>query len=266
MIRTDSTLSDSAGFNTNGWHKSLITVPPTDRPDDLGLPYRGTYVRCGWLGFVYLPGLDSPGHDIRQLPNNRVLELIRAARNDPTVVAVNTAGWLKNNLLDEPHDTGNADRLQGIYVKDVDLLIRTIDVTQSGTRAIDENILVQAALFALNGTVVIWSVWLFRDHQVRQAYRNAVNAGANEIKKKVADEDWNAERAVHAAVRMRNNYLDHMRNRTSSLGLLIARQIKPAGGDARQYLNKYAQRRYRIDFNQISNEDTVRRNQVRFKP
>ena len=41
-----------------------------------------------------------------------------------------------------------------------------------------------------------------------------------------------------------------------------ARQIKPAGGTVGNYLDRYAQRRYNINFKDIRAGDTARRNQV----
>lgn len=261
LIRADNALTQSAGFNTLGWHKSHITVPPTVADVFMTEPYQGFYARCCWPDFIHLPGLDSPYNDIRKISNVQVFELIKAARNDPTAVAVNTSGWLKNNLVDNPVDFPGADKLQGIYVKDLPLLLATLDA-QPGTRAVNDNVLLQAAFFSLKGTVIIWTRWLLKDNSVRLRYQASVNSATREILDDITARRLTPLQGATRAVNMRNSFLLEMRDISSPPGILVARILKPAGGTVENYLNKNAKRRYGKNFGEIDSNE--QRNQVGF--
>lgn len=95
--------TDAAGFNTEGWIKRSVKVPPSQTPAALDKPTRGLYVRVEWPGFVFLPFLDSPGNDSSSLgPDKSTWELIQVARNTPDAVAFNTGGYVKSRLVSEP--------------------------------------------------------------------------------------------------------------------------------------------------------------------
>ncbi len=85
---------------------------------------------------------------------------------------------------------------------------------------------------------------------------------SKEIEENMKNGRIDALAGCERAVWMRNIYLEEMRAKTSPIGLLIARWVKPAGGTANHYLNMYAKRRFQLNFDQINREDKDKRNLV----
>ncbi|WEW59599.1 hypothetical protein PRK78_005073 [Emydomyces testavorans] len=251
LIAVSSGLSNSGGFNTNGWHKHTLQGPPPEKkPDNFSHPYQGIYYRTCWPDFVHLPGLDSPLNDIRQLKGKQLRELLDEARRDPNTIAVNTNGWMKRALVANPQEIPGAENLKGLYVKI--LTPSSVEATtHAGTTAIPPSLLT-TAFFALKGTVIIWCRWILKDANVREAYRKAVATATDDILKRVDSGEYTATAGAEKAHEMRNQYLIGMRDKTSPPGLLVARSIKPAGGSYEYYLDKNAQTKYKKPFRELT--------------
>lgn len=116
--------------------------------------------------------------------------------------------------MDDPVDFPGADKLQGIYVKDLSLLVATLDA-QPGTKALNGNVLLQAAFFALKGTLVIWTRWLLKDDSVRREYRAPANSATKEILQDITTGRLNHRQGAARAVDIRNTFLLQMRDSTS---------------------------------------------------
>ncbi|KAI0005798.1 hypothetical protein F4779DRAFT_633209 [Xylariaceae sp. FL0662B] len=233
--QTPEYTNDIPAFNANGWHKyALEGPPPTASPPSFNEPYQGVYYRTCWPDFVYLPGLDSPGNNIRNVGDKQLFALLNEARNDPIAIAVNTGGWLKRSLVDEPQDTPGAENLKGIYTA-------------------DKNTLLSTAFFSLKGTVNIWCRWILKGADARQMYRAAVGTATADILERVENGSFTPAAGAAEAHQMRKQFLTGMRNKTSPIGLLVARSIKPAGGSYQYYLDRNAEIRYgnRVSFDTI---------------
>ncbi|EFY85263.1 hypothetical protein MAC_08672 [Metarhizium acridum CQMa 102] len=256
LIKKTEALSNSGGFNTDGWHKNkLLPPPPPDAPQLFPDPWQGIYYRTCWPDFIHLPGLDSPGNDIRNVGDKQLYELLEEARKDSRAVAANTDGWLKNTLIkDDPRDFPGAEILKGIYIKYIDpgTWSGSNVVERSGTLSDDQESLLGTAFFALKGTVIIWARWLLKDAGTRQEYSKAVAAATDDILKRISTGSLTPAAGAAEAHAMRNNFLIGMRNKTSPIGLLIARSIKPAGGQYDYYLNKNSKVRYNKDFKDLT--------------
>ena len=251
LVRQTIKLSNSGGFNTNGWHKEKLQEPPPQGTSNiLTQPYQGIYYRVSWPDFIYLPGLDSPYNDISNVGAKQLHELLDAARKDPKAIAANTDGWLKNKLVDEPQDFPGADRLKGVYVKYIDP--DTWSAAEGVTPRADVSSLLSTAFFSLKGTVIICCQWIFNDVQVREAYRQSVSTATNNILARMNSGEITAAAAAEEAHGMRNTLLIGMRKDTSPPGLLIARGIKPAGGQYEYYLDRNAQSRYGKAFRELT--------------
>lgn len=99
-----------------------------------------------------------------------------------------------------------------------------------------------AGCFALKGTIVIWTRWLINDVGIRQAYRTSVNTTTAKILRDIDEGRLPQIDGANEAVYKRNTLLLQMRDITSPVGLLIARQIKPAGGTVEDYLDRNARK------------------------
>ncbi|KAI0972086.1 hypothetical protein F4678DRAFT_479067 [Xylaria arbuscula] len=241
----DGETKGAFGFNTMGWVKNKVTIPPSSASyfsDDT----QGIYVRTEWPDFVYLPGLVSPGNDITQYEGKSVAELIELARKDSKVVAFNTNGWMKSNVASEPDMPSQAQEvLFGTYVKvpaESDLL--EVEV--------DNDLLVDIALFILKGTVALWAFWWLPDSSIRLAYQKGVSETCKEIKEYVSQGKFSLREAAQTAFDMRQQYLVWAREKSSTLGQIFATAIKPADLKIDKYLNKYSQKLFQKDFSQIT--------------
>lgn len=234
LIRTSNAILNSAGFNTNGWHKFLINLPPPKTAPSLAQPWQGTYVRHSWPGFVFLPGLDSPGNDIRKLENKQTYELVREGCNEPTAVAFNTDGQLKKDLVVVPTDFPGADLLKGIYIKippgvDTD---GSANLTQSQLNAV---------LFALYGSAILWTQWIFDSgYDFGVAYQGAIGKLVAEFRNNVASGTLMIEKAALQAFGLRNLFLLDLKASNSPPGQLLTHAIKPAGYHFPQIADIYA--------------------------
>lgn len=225
-----------AGFNTNGWLKRIINIPPSFK-SSFHLPWQGTFVRTIWPDFVFLPGVDSPGNDVRHLTRRELYELLQAARVDSKVVALNTDGWLKSAVNNEPSlwpDSQRATRagpneFSGLYVK------ATHD---------NPHTFLDLMRFALLSTGNTFALWFIKDAKVRGEYSGAVRAASNEILSRVQSGTITARQGAEEAIEMRNTLLYRMRSRTSRFGLSFAEAMKPTGGTLDAYFNRYSQRIY----------------------
>ncbi|QPH03761.1 hypothetical protein C2857_000134 [Epichloe festucae Fl1] len=255
LITQTEALAESGGFNTDGWHKhTLREPPPPDAPILFPNPWQGIYYRTCWPDFIHLPGLDSPGNDIISVRNAQLHQLLYEARTHPTAIAANTDGWLKSALIDgDPVDFPGAENLKGIYIKYINPATWTGNITTEGlsTRN-DQNPLITTAFFALKGTVIIWCRWILKDAVTREAYRRSVAAATDDILRRIDDGSLTPSEGAEEAHAMRNNYLIGMRDRTSPIGLLVARAIKPAGGQYDYYLNRNARARYNRVFGDLT--------------
>ncbi|CAI6047356.1 unnamed protein product [Clonostachys chloroleuca] len=245
LIQKTSSLTNSEGFNTDGWHKyALEGPPPKSTAPSFKEPYQGIYYRTGWPDFIFLPGMDSEGYGIRNVGNLQVSELLDAAREDPEAVAVNTSGWLKSDLnKGGPSDIPGAEDLKGIYVK-----LAGPQGALSTWSESNEVALLSSALFALKGSVVIWSRWVLNDANVRLQYQRSVSAAADGIIARVQNHELTPAQGAQEAHSIRNQYLLDMRKISSPLGLMIAESIKPAGGSYQAYLDKNAMKKYQKSY------------------
>lgn len=255
LIKYTETLPTSGGFNTDGWHKHTLRVPPPDAPILFPNPWQGIYYRTCWPDFIHLPGLDSPGNDFLSVRNAQLYQLLTEARTHSTAVAANTDGWLKNALIDgDPVDFPGAENLKGIYIKYINPDTWTGNVTFEGSPRNDQNPLLTTAFFALKGTVIIWCRWILRDSRTREAYRRAVAAAVDDILRRVNDGSVTPNEGAREAHDIRNNLLIGMRDVTSPPGLLIARAIKPAGGQYDFYLKKNAMKIFDTPLEKLTTE------------
>lgn len=226
LIRICDTTRGAVGFNTNGWIKSKINFPLQDRPPGLSNPYQGTYMKRDAISFVYLPGFDSPGNDIGQLQGQELSQMIETCRNDPTAVALNTHGWLKRDLADEPVESPGADTLHGIYVKFESLEVMTMAH-------------LAASCFLLKGTGALWSIWMIDDTKVRVAYQKGIRLMIDEIIFEVKAERKSITAAVWEASSYRNIFMLAAQNIGSPSGVYMAKAIKPAGREISELLERY---------------------------
>lgn len=90
--------------------------------------------------------------------------------------------------------------------------------------------LLQAVFFALKGSVIIWTRWLFKYVGVYQAYRTSLITATAKMLRDIDGGRLSHIDGANRAVDMRNIFLLQMRDCTSPSVLLIARYIKPAGG------------------------------------
>lgn len=174
----DGAAKGAFGFNTMGWVKNKVTIPPPSASyfnDDT----QGIYVQTEWPDFVYLPGVVSPGNDIHQLTGKTVAELIEEARKDSRVIAFNTNGWMKSNVASEPEFPSQPQNmLFGTYVK---------VPTESQLLKAGSSLAVDIPLFILKGTVAIWAFWFLTDKGIRVEYAKGVSEACKEINQYVAD-------------------------------------------------------------------------------
>lgn len=88
----------------------------------------------------------------------------------------------------------------------------------------------------------------------RQAYRSSVKTTTAKI---LQDNDegrlWHIDGA-NGAINKRNTLLLQVRDITSPVGLLIARQIKPAGGTVEDYSDRNARMRYCLNYDEITQD------------
>lgn len=246
LVRACKADPTCAGFNTNGWLKKTISLPPSPEPS-FKSPWQGTFLRTVWPGFVFLPGTDSPGNDIRQLTGQTLPALLQAARADSRVVALNTNGWLKSAVNKEPTPWPGSqgqtitqdgpNQFSGLYVK----------AARVGSRTS-----LGLALFALLGTGDAFALWFIKDANVRSKYSSAVRTASGEILSRVQSGTITPREGAEQAIEMRNTLLKDMRSRTSRLGLTFAETIKPTGGTYETYLNKYAQQLYGKNYAELT--------------
>lgn len=222
------------GFNTMGYMKSTIKIPPT-HADYFNDDSQGIYVRTEWPDFVYMPGLISPGYDIHQSKGKNVTELLQEARNNPQIVAFNTNGWMKSRLADEiSMPVSPQPILFGTYVRKPGRPTDILDV--------------EIWLNLLKGAVAIWAFWWLPDSPTRLQYEVAVSEACKELKKQVARGTMSVAEGAQKAFDMRQQFLVQTRQKTSAIGSVVAAAMKPAGLRIDKYLNKYSQRYYTKDF------------------
>lgn len=240
LIRIANTLPNGAGFNTSGWHKSVIKRPLTVKPPEFVNSWQGTFVRHGWPDFVFLPGLDAPGNDIRRLQGKRLYELIQACRDDRTAVAINTNGWLKRDIADQPVDFPTADNLNGVYLKiPTDLTKGSESASQEAPEDLARRLL-NAIFFALRGTVILWSRWVTNDLAARAQYQRASGTQVDEIRKDVREGRLHILEAMRLTIAYCKTYMLEGREINSPVGMLLARGIKLTGSQFPSALDEYA--------------------------
>lgn len=150
---------------------------------------------------------------------------------------------MKTSLNDVPIEVlDQSYPLYGLYVKEPNLAN-----TKTVVRLED----VKLYLFILKGTAFIWGKWLLADAAVRAEYNAAVYYGSQRILDDVNLGKLTPLQAAEQAVNMRNTYLTEMRQKSSSIGRVIAQAIKPSGLPYQVLLDKYAQRRYGKNFAQL---------------
>ncbi|KAJ3547348.1 hypothetical protein NM688_g5410 [Phlebia brevispora] len=236
LIRTSNSYSNAAGFNTDGWIKSLTDVPPPPS-SSFPNPTQGIYVRIAWPGWAFLPGITSLGNDKGQLTGKQVRELIDAANNDPDIVAFDTDGWMKSSLADSPSEnTSSPFLLYGLYVKVSGL--RSAETpeglaadgaalaTSQAADAADDSSTLSTALFLMQSTAIIWGRWFNMDAIVRTQYASAVATGAADIRAR-----W------ESGALSPNNAVGEASRSLSTRGLSVA-----------EILDRYARRIYGRDY------------------
>ena len=87
----------------------------------------------------------------------------------------------------------------------------------------------QVTVSAFTGTLLILTSWLYNDEKVRGQYRNSVSIASNQIRKDFAIGKITAQKTARQGVGMRNTYIQLMRDRSSPVGLLIARWVFDTG-------------------------------------
>lgn len=120
LIAATSTQATVAGFDTDGWTKTALTIPPTTQPPGFAdSDRRGIYLRTSWPDFAFLCGYDSPGNDIGTPIKGTVEQMIVAARADSRIVAFSTDGNMKSAVAKDPVQLSRPDKLSlsGVYVK-----------------------------------------------------------------------------------------------------------------------------------------------------
>lgn len=237
------------GFNTDGWIKNKISIPPLDN-GHFNNEALGLYVRTEWPDFAYLPGLVSHGNDIKQITGKNIEELIEEARKDSRVMAFNTNGWMKSNVASEPEFAPQPQTvLFGTYVK---------VIGDSPRQRIEDAMVVNSALFILKATVVLWGFWMLPDSSVRLDYQKAVSETCTEIKEYVRDGKFSAHQAAQMAFDMRQQYLVWARQHSSTMGQIFAASIKPADLRIDKYLNKYSQKLFNKDYAKVTNAESAK--------
>ena len=276
LIKACDAEESAAGFNTDGYLKNKVVVPPTDKNPNFTKPTQGLYVRVRWPDFVYLPGLDSPFNDIKVLRGRTLPELIAEARKDSSIVAFNSDGWMKKSLNDTPSDFGSAQtELNGIYVKwiidpntedssdedssnedssNVEANMTAVSLTSKSTSSsTDDSTALSNALFSLKGFYIFWGNWFLHDAVVRAEYSRAVSATCQELLDEVSAKTRKAKNAARKAHALRNQAMRMTRLRTSPAGLLVAQGLKTAGGRFKSYLNKYSKEIYGVRYSKLEN-------------
>ncbi|KAH9988063.1 hypothetical protein F4779DRAFT_632309 [Xylariaceae sp. FL0662B] len=233
LIRATQSKSNGAGFNTAGWIKSQLTIPPSD-PGDFPEAWQGTYARVCWPDFLYFPKLDSPGNDIQQLPDKQLWELVDAARKNSKVVAFNASGWLKSSIFSISSPSNGP--------------IATNDISP----------ILKASLFALQATTIIWADWFIADASVRQQYKAAGKAIADEIRQKVEAGTLHWEVGAKQAIEMRNALVTSARRASSPVGLVVAEYIKPVCRPFQEFLEEYANRLYQTSYKSLTPEQAAK--------
>ena len=239
LVNQCQNLSNSSGFNTNGWFKhttnaaSLKQVPSFKEG-------QGLYIRTEWPDFVYLPGLDSPGNDISRIRGKQVRELIEAARKNPDVVAFNTTGWMKREVVDTPVEVVGNPAYGGVYLKFTSFPeVGTVTSASKG-----DPYTLDLSLFALKGTAIIWGYWPRLDATVRLGYQKAVASVCQELRDAVKAGSLSVPDAAQEANSIRVQLLLSIRQPTTPFGLLVTPAVKPAGGSYQYYLETNSQRIY----------------------
>ncbi|PHH66216.1 hypothetical protein CDD81_7809 [Ophiocordyceps australis] len=196
------------GFNTWGWVKNRITVPPpaATSVDET----EGIYVQTEWPDFVYLPGVDSNGSDNARLEGKNVAELIKEARKDAKNVAFNTNGWIKNDVADKAQVFSPLPSvLFGTYVK---------VPTEPKLLQANPALALRMSLFILKGTAAFWAFYMLPDSAARLEYSKAVAEGCKEITEYVAQSKLKVEEGVQMALNLRQQLLVWARQKSSALG------------------------------------------------
>lgn len=122
LIAATSTQNAAAGFDTDGWMKSSVSIPPNTQPPGFAdSDRRGIYLRTAWPDFAFLCGYDSPGNNIGTPIKGTVEQMILAARANASIVAFTTDGNMKSALASDPTLLPKPDKLSlsGVYVKTV---------------------------------------------------------------------------------------------------------------------------------------------------
>ncbi|KAF9515721.1 hypothetical protein BS47DRAFT_742153 [Hydnum rufescens UP504] len=101
-------------FNSNGWAKSWTKIDRT-----AFVKANSTlYIRVEFPGWIYHPGLDSPGNNIENANATAAPSVVLAINqraNPFDTVAFNSNGWIKNKLAPPVPNPGF---LAGYYVRD----------------------------------------------------------------------------------------------------------------------------------------------------
>ena len=123
LIELTKPRSNADGFCADGRIQSRLSYQgaaysATCPAVDPCLPPRGSYVRTGWPGFVYFPGLTCPDANItRRFESGRPFhELVDTASRDARVVAFGSDGSLMDRLGERIGDCQDGVP-SGIYVK-----------------------------------------------------------------------------------------------------------------------------------------------------
>ncbi|KAF9509949.1 hypothetical protein BS47DRAFT_1348502 [Hydnum rufescens UP504] len=101
-------------FNNDGWGKYWKQFRTQQFVRE---PNRTIYIRVEFPGWVFHPGLDSPGNDIANVGANSppaIIDKINNLANPYEVVAFNTNGWIKKAT---GPTSSNLGPLDGYYTK-----------------------------------------------------------------------------------------------------------------------------------------------------
>lgn len=114
LTKICSQTKDCVGFNSAGWLKSRIRSPDEwktsyFRGDGQGLYFKENHVP----GYVFYPGADSTGNDLKKYPGKTVQEIGEICEKNDDCVGFNSAGTLKDWIYPAGHAKWDSKAFKG---------------------------------------------------------------------------------------------------------------------------------------------------------
>lgn len=245
FVRACKSEPSCAGFNTNGWLKTVIKFPLVREPTFIS-PWHGTFLRIHWPDFIFLPGIDSPGNDMRSLGKQPLPVLINAARTNPEVLAFNTNGRMKFALTQEPTPWPHSEWAPGTQPEGYQHRGLYVRATHGNPHT-----LLHIARFALLSTGGVFAQRFIGNEEVRDRYKCAVKMAGDEILERVLSGAVRARDGAQEAFDIRNA-LEKMCVRTHRLGLAFTETVRPTIRTYEYHLDRYARQAYSKNFAQLT--------------